>query len=353
MKRVLLGMSGGVDSSVAAILLLEQGYEVCGCSLKLYGNDTVGDAESSCCSLSDISDAASVCRRLGIDHIVLNFSDVFDKYVISPFVQSYLSGSTPNPCIECNRYMKFDLMLERALLLGFDYIATGHYADVGLNSATGRYELRRSADPSKDQTYVLYCLTQHQLAHTLFPLASSNKPQIRRIAEEHGLVNSSKPDSQDICFVPDRDYASFIRRYSGTEEKPGVFTDTDGNVLAAHDGVSHFTVGQRRGLGIALGKPAFVISKDSSTGTVVLGDEQDLYKSEIDLISYNKVSIGEDGEYRLTAKVRYSNGEAPCTAVISGDTAHIIFDPPVKAAAPGQACVLYDGDRVAGGGVIV
>ncbi|MBQ8978288.1 MAG: tRNA 2-thiouridine(34) synthase MnmA [Oscillospiraceae bacterium] len=352
MKKVLLGMSGGVDSSVSAVLLMEQGYEVIGCSLQLYDADACSIREGGCCTPKDICDAKSMCASLGIKHITLSYQDMFRKYIITPFVNSYLGGRTPNPCIECNYQMKFGVMLDTAEEMGYDYAATGHYADIRFNDATGRYELCKAKDRAKDQTYVLYRLTQHQLAHTLFPLAGYTKPEIREIAAKHDLISSKKPDSQDICFVSDGDYAGYIRRYSGNEEKGGVFADKEGNILGTHGGVSRFTVGQRKGLGIALGKPVFVVSKDAKTGVVTLGDERDLYRREIDLEDVNLVSLAADGEYRLNAKIRYSAKEQPCTALIKGDKAHIIFDDEARAPAPGQACVLYDGDAVAAGGVI-
>ncbi|MBQ5316954.1 MAG: tRNA 2-thiouridine(34) synthase MnmA [Oscillospiraceae bacterium] len=354
MKKVLLGMSGGVDSSVSAIRLIESGYEVCGCSLKLYDNETVSCdmKEGGCCSLADIEDAKSVCRRLGIDHITLNFSDVFEKYVIRPFAETYRSGQTPNPCIECNRHMKFDLMLEKALMLGYDHIATGHYAVVRQSDDSGRWELLRSADSRKDQTYVLYCLSQYQLGHTLFPLGDMEKADVRALAEKYGLINSHKPDSQDICFVPDGDYTAFIDTYLGERESGGVFADRDGNVMGTHPGVSGFTIGQRRGLGMAFGRPVFVTDKNASSGVVTLGDESDLFRKELILSDYNDVSEVIGSEMRVTAKARYTAKEQSATAVRCDDGVRVIFDEPVRAPAPGQACVLYDGERVVGGGVI-
>ena len=272
-KIVLVGMSGGVDSSAAAALLCDKGYEVCGCTLKMYDNSVLGEGygEGGCCSLADVDDARSVCRKLGIDHITLNFTDEFGKHVMKPFADSYIKGETPNPCIECNSHLKFDLMLRRAMLLEFDYIATGHYADIALEN--GRYLLKRPADRRKDQTYVLYTLTQEQLAHTLFPLYGTDKPAIRQYAEERGLINSRKPDSQDICFVPDGDYAAFIKRYTGYEPKSGYFIDNSGNKIGTHSGIINYTIGQRRGLGVTFGKPVFVTAKDPERGTVTLSDE--------------------------------------------------------------------------------
>ena len=345
-------MSGGVDSSASAAVLLEKGFEVCGCSLKLYDNEKNDAPEGGCCSLSDISDAKSVCRRLGIDHITLNFSDVFEKYVVRPFAESYRSGNTPNPCIECNRHMKFDLMLEKALMLGYDAIATGHYAKTRFNEESGRWELLRSADAHKDQTYVLYCLSQFQLSHTLFPLGDMTKPDVRLLAEKYGLINSHKPDSQDICFVPDGKYSQFIDRYLGSTEKSGHFADRAGNIIGDHSGVSNFTIGQRRGLGVAFGRPVFVTDKDAQSGIVTLGDESDLFRRELLLTDYNDVSEVVTGEMRVTAKARYTAKEQTATAFRCDDGVKVIFDEPVRAPAAGQACVLYDNERVIGGGQI-
>ncbi len=353
-KRVLVGMSGGVDSSAAAALLCDKGYEVCGCTLKMYDNSVLGEGygEGGCCSLADVDDARSVCRKLGIDHITLNFTDEFGKHVMKPFADSYIKGETPNPCIECNSHLKFDLMLRRAMLLEFDYIATGHYADIALEN--GRYLLKRPADRRKDQTYVLYTLTQEQLAHTLFPLYGTDKPAIRQYAEERGLINSRKPDSQDICFVPDGDYAAFIKRYTGYEPKSGDFIDSSGNKIGTHSGIINYTIGQRRGLGVTFGKPVFVTAKDPERDTVTLSDEKDLFKSVLFLRDVNLISVESLTEpMKVTAKARYSAKEQE--AVIFPEENGIMraeFSTPVRAPAKGQACVFYDGDIVVGGGVI-
>ncbi|MCI7766754.1 MAG: tRNA 2-thiouridine(34) synthase MnmA [Oscillospiraceae bacterium] len=353
-KKVLVGMSGGVDSSAAAALLSEQGYEVCGCTLRMYDNSVLGEdyREGGCCSLADVDDAKSVCRKLGIDHIVLNFTEEFGRKVMGPFADSYISGETPNPCIECNKHMKFDLMLRRAELLGFDYIATGHYANIAFEN--GRYLLKRPADRRKDQTYVLYTLTQHQLAHTLFPLYGMDKPDIRAFAEERGLINSRKPDSQDICFVPDGDYAAFIERYSGYRPVSGDFVNPAGEKIGVHAGLINYTIGQRRGLGVTFGKPVFVTDKDPGKGTVTLSDEADLFKSVLYLREVNLISCDNISEpMRVTAKARYSAREQE--AVIYPAEKGIMkieFLSPVRAPAKGQACVFYDGDIVVGGGII-
>lgn len=355
-KKVLVGMSGGVDSSAAALILKEQGYEVCGCTLRLYDNSVLGEgyAEGGCCSLSDVDDARSVCRKIGIDHVTLNFTDDFAKYVMKPFADSYINGETPNPCIECNKYMKFGTMLRRAELLGFDYIATGHYADVCYDDNRGRWLLKRSSDPRKDQTYVLYCMTQHQLEHTLFPLYGMEKKDVRRLAEEHGLVNSHKPDSQDICFVPDGDYVSFIERYTGYKPVSGEYVFSDGKRAGEHSGIINYTIGQRKGLGVTFGKPVFVTDKDPLSNTVTLGDEAELFRRTLFLRDFNLIIADKLSEpMRVTAKSRYSAKEQSALLYpAENGIVRIEFDDPVRAPAKGQACVVYDGDIVVGGGVI-
>ncbi len=355
-KKVMAAMSGGVDSAVAALLLLEQGYEVSGVTLKLFSNDDIGlDAVTrTCCSLSDVEDARSVCHKLGIEHFVYNFGDRFDRDVIGRFADCYLSGRTPNPCIDCNRYIKFDALLERALLLGFDHIATGHYARIGYDEAAGRYLLKKSADTAKDQTYVLYNLTQEQLKHTLFPLGGMTKSAVRALAEKNGLVNAGKPDSQDICFVPDGDYGHFIEDVLGRASPPGDFVDTKGNVLGRHKGLIHYTVGQRRGIGLSFDRPKYVVAKNAETNTVVLGDEEDLYADTMNVHDLNLISVaGLDRPYRAEVKTRYSQKAAPATLYPpAGGVMRVVFDRPQRALTPGQSAVFYDGDTVIGGGII-
>lgn len=358
MKKVMVGMSGGVDSSVAAMLLREQGYEVMGVTLKLFSDEDIVQAEKegkTCCALSDVEDARSVAYRLGFEHLVFNFKDVFREHVMQQFADCYLAGRTPNPCIECNRHVKFDKMLRRALELGYDYIATGHYAVNEFDESSGRYLLKRPKDRSKDQTYVLYSLTQEQLAHTLFPLGTLEKPQVRALAESAGLVNSSKPDSQDICFVPDGDYAGFIRKFTGADVPEGDFTDMQGNVLGRHRGIINYTVGQRKGLGISLGKPAYVVKKDVQTNTVTLGDERDLYTKSLIARDVNLISAAElTSPMRITAKTRYSQTEQPAVLSHLGNGDYMVeFDEPQRAVTSGQAVVFYDGDIVVGGGTII
>ena len=348
MAKVMVGMSGGVDSSVAAKLLIDSGYDVTGVTLKLFDGGDISEDFRTCCSLSDVEDARSVCYRLGIDHFVFNFKEAFRKKVINQFTESYLNGKTPNPCIECNRHIKFDKMLRRAEELGFDYIATGHYAERVYDYKTNRYILKRPKDRSKDQTYVLYGLTQYQLSKTLFPLGEYEKSDIRRIAEAAGLINSRKPDSQDICFVPDGDYASFIKKNTGAEIKEGNFISADGDVIGRHKGIINYTIGQRRGIGISIGKPAYVTDKNALENTVTIGDESNLYKSEITAYDVNLISLDSiSDEMRVTAKVRYSRNEQ-----VEDDLIRVTFDEPQRAPASGQAVVFYDGDVVIGGGTI-
>ena len=354
MAKVMVGMSGGVDSSVAAKLMIDSGYDVTGVTLKLFDGGDISEDFRTCCSLSDVEDARSVCYRLGIDHFVFNFKEAFRKKVINQFTESYLNGKTPNPCIECNRHIKFDKMLRRAEELGFDYIATGHYAERVYDYKTNRYILKRPKDRSKDQTYVLYGLTQYQLSKTLFPLGEYEKSDIRRIAEAAGLINSRKPDSQDICFVPDGDYASFIKKNTGAEIKEGNFISADGDVIGRHKGIINYTIGQRRGIGISIGKPAYVTDKNALENTVTIGDESNLYNSEITAYDVNLISLDSiSDEMRVTAKVRYSRNEQAAVVIPSGNGEVLVkFDEPQTAPASGQAVVFYDGDVVIGGGTI-
>ena len=357
MKKVMIGMSGGVDSSVAALRLQQAGYAVTGVTLKLFGDEDIiqaPDATRTCCALRDVEDARSVAYRLGFEHLVFNFKDAFRTHVMEPFCTSYLRGETPNPCIDCNRHIKFDAMLRRAEALGYDYIATGHYAVRRKDPETGRYLLCRPKDRSKDQTYVLYNLTQHQLAHTLFPLGDLEKAQVRQMAEEAGLVNSHKPDSQDICFVPDGDYAGYIRHAAGAEILPGPFLDTAGHAVGTHRGLIHYTIGQRKGLGLSLGHPAYVVGKDAASNTVTIGSEADLYTDSFTVRDLNWIAIPAlTAPMQAAVKTRYSQTEVPCRIEPLADgTCRGIFETPQRAVTAGQSAVFYNGDVVIGGGII-
>lgn len=353
-KRIMVGMSGGVDSSVSAALLLEEGYEVIGATLRLYdGDGQAPDGSKTCCTLSDAEDARSVCSRLGIEHYVFNFKERFEKEVIDRFISEYESGKTPNPCIECNRHIKFKEMLARAEMLRCDKIATGHYAVIK-QGENGRFLLLRANDRNKDQTYVLYSMTQHQLSRVVFPLGGLSKDEVRKIAERHGFINARKPDSQDICFVPDGDYASFIEGRRGAS-LPGDFVDENGKFIGKHNGIIRYTIGQRKGLGVALGSRTYVLDKDPVSNRVVLGPEESLFYKRVLVNSLNFIPFDSLTEpMRVLAKLRYRHTEQP--AVIypwENGQVMVEFDRPQRAPSPGQAAVFYDGEMVVGGGTIV
>ncbi len=352
----MAAMSGGVDSAVAAALLLEQGYAVCGVTLKLFSNEDLGLDEPgrSCCSLADVEDARSVARRLGIDFHVFNFGEAFQKEVIARFAAAYARGETPNPCIDCNRYIKFDRLLERARLLGMDAVATGHYARVEYDAQKGRWLLKKGVDAAKDQSYVLYGLTQEQLSRTLFPLGELTKPQVRALAQARGLVNAEKPDSQDICFVRGGDYTDFLEQTLHMQPPPGDFVDRAGRVLGRHRGIHHYTVGQRRGVGLSFDGPRYVLAKDAAANTVVLGEEAELYAGECLVADLNLIAAEAlTGPLRVTVRTRYHQREAPATLHPVSGGLRVAFDAPQRALTPGQAAVFYDGDVVVGGGRIV
>ena len=356
-RSVMAAMSGGVDSSVAAALLKEADWHVVGATLKLFsGEDTgVDPAARTCCSLSDVADARNVAYRLGIDHFVFNFGEEFGRDVIARFARAYREGRTPNPCIDCNRFIKFKKLLERARLLGADRIATGHYARVSFDGERGRWLLKKSADAAKDQTYVLAMLTQEQLSRTLFPLGGLTKLQVRALAEKYGFLNAGKRDSQDICFVPDGDYASFLETMLGVASPPGDFVSTDGRVLGRHNGLIRYTVGQRRGLGLVSDRPKYVISKDAASNTVVVGDEAELFTGDMTVEDINFVAVGELTEpARAGVKTRYSQKETPATLFPpENGRMRVVFDRPQRAVTPGQAAVFYDGDTVVCGSTII
>ncbi len=353
-KKALIAMSGGVDSSAAALLTLRSGYSCIGATMRLYDNEMIASDSNTCCSLDDVEDARSVARRLGIPFYVFNFKEDFREKVIDGFVRCYEEGLTPNPCIECNRHLKFDRLLHRARELGCDAVVTGHYAQIRQDPDTGRWLLCRAADRSKDQTYVLYTLTQDQLAHTLFPLGGMTKAQVRALAEAEGFVNARKHDSQDICFVPDGDYVAFMKRYTGREYPKGDFLDQDGRVLGRHNGAVCYTLGQRKGLGLAMGAPVYVCAKDMQANTVTVGPNEALYASSLLADNWNWFPFPVLTEpLRVTAKARYSQLEQPATVFPEADgCARVVFDTPQRALTPGQAVVLYSGDIIVGGGTI-
>lgn len=353
-KKVMLGMSGGVDSSVAALLLKNQGYEVVGVTMKLRPDEYMSESRSGgCCSLDDIDDARRVCYKLGIDHLVFNFTEMFSKKVIDYFVNEYKSARTPNPCIACNRYLKFDALLKKALQLNFDYIATGHYSVIEYDKDINRWLLKK-AKSSKDQSYVLYNLTQDQLAHTLMPLANFEKSYIRELAKENDLPVAQKPDSQDICFVENNDYAAFIEKYTGQKFKKGNFIDEQGNILGKHKGIMQYTIGQRRGLGISLGEHMYVTRINPQDNTITLGKESSCYSSSLTVADLNFIAFDKlRSDIKADVKIRYSARPAGARIIpISEDKVKVEFDTPQRSITKGQAAVFYDGDIVLGGGII-
>lgn len=351
--KALVAMSGGVDSSVAACLMKEAGYECTGCTMKLYSNEDIQvDRGHTCCSLDDVEDARSVANSLDMPYYLMNFSEQFKEMVIDDFIDCYENGKTPNPCIRCNTYLKFDKLFDKALELGCDKLVTGHYARV--EETSEGFVLKKALDPTKDQSYVLYTLTQEQLSHLYLPLGEYCKDDVRLIAQKHGFINADKPDSQDICFVPDGDYVSAIKHFTNKEYPTGDFVDADGNVLGQHKGIISYTIGQRRGLGISAKASLYVCDICPENNTVILGSNEDLFSNEVYVEGMHWINgKPKTDTIRCRAKIRYRQKENDASVyLMDGDKIKIVFDEPQRAITPGQAAVIYDGDIVLGGGTI-
>jgi len=344
--KAMIAMSGGVDSSVAAYLAQKEGLHCIGATAQMCDKALLGD----CFSTQNIVDAQAVADRLGMDFYTFDAVDAFKSAVVNDFIESYEQGQTPNPCVQCNRHIKFSYLLDKALELGCDYIVTGHYAQIKQDATTGRYLLYKAVDEGKDQSYFLACLNQHQLAHSRFPLGAFTKAQIREIAEAQGFLTAKKKDSQDICFIPDGDFMAFINRYTGKEYPAGVFLDLQGNPVGQHTGAIRYTLGQRKGLGLAMGEPIYVCSKDMAENTVTVGPEEALYTSTLLAKDWNWLPFSNLTQpIRVNAKARYRHVPQPATVYPDG---RVVFDTPQRAITPGQTVVLYQEDMVVGSGTI-
>lgn len=359
-KKVMLGMSGGVDSSVAAALLLEQGYEVIGVTMHIYDDhDEEELRQDSCCALSAVEDARRVAHVLGIDHYVMNFKEEFKVKVIDYFVKAYLKGQTPNPCIACNKYIKFDAFLRKSSSFNVDYIATGHYARVIYEETSGKYKLMKAVTRKKDQSYALYNLNQSNLNKVLLPIGEYEKDEIRKLADKFDLPVANKPDSQEICFVTNNDYVDFISRYMDKDRlsqynRSGYFVDIEGNIIGEHKGIINYTIGQRKGLGVTFGKPMFVVGIDAKENKIILGESESTYSKEMFAGEVNYVTEDAPDIFEADVKIRYSAKAVPATVnKIDNTLIRVTFKEAQRAITPGQSAVMYNGDEVIGGGIIL
>lgn len=357
MSKVVVAMSGGVDSSVTAALLKEEGYQVIGVTMQIWPSNKLAQEVGKfggCCGLGAVADAKRVAYKLGIPHYVINFRDVFAKKVINNFCREYSLGRTPNPCIRCNQYIKFDALLKQAKELDANFVATGHYARIEYDEANGSHLLKKGIDPGKDQSYVLYIMSQNQLKHALMPLGNFTKEKVRKIAQEAGLPVANKPESQEICFIPDDNYPTFLKGYIPKAAEPGSILDRQGNILGEHRGVLFYTIGQRRGLGISAKEPSYVVAIDQKRNAIIVGSKREVYGDELIATEVNYIAIGQLTQaIEVKAKIRYTHQEAEATLTpLNKDKVHVKFKAPQMAITPGQAVVFYDGDIVVGGGTI-
>lgn len=349
-KRVLVAMSGGVDSATTAVLLKKWGFDVIGVTMQLWD---YGDAEGGCCSADDVRDARRVAEQIGIKHYIVNYMDKFREFVVKDFINKYMDGKTPSPCVLCNEHMKFDFLMRRALELGADYMATGHYARIGYDDASNNYYLYKAVDINKDQSYFLFTLKQNELSKILFPLGTMTKEKVRELADKHNLKVARKPDSQGVCFITGNTYKDFLKPQTDSAYANGEIVDTDGNIIGYHEGIFSYTVGQRRGLGVAKGKPLYVVELDTRNNRVIVGSEDEIYSHSLSVNNISWVNNVEAGELNVNAKIRYRHRENEAVVQIKEfDEAIVKFNEPQRAITPGQAIVFYDKDRVIGGGWI-